>query len=447
MSTSPTPSTLENSAFSGLVVNELHLPSDQALQQLAAQYGTPLWVYDHTALRQRIDVVAQTLTGNEGLQARYAMKAASASGILREMRQAGIWIDAVSANEVRRALHVGYGAGHQPPEILYTTDVFRDGGIDLIQETGVLPNLGSPGMLRQLIEAGYDGPVAFRINPGFGHGHVRQTDTGGPSSKHGIWYREVHHLRETASAAGIPVTMLHAHIGSGPRLGEFLYNMQQLTKEFCDLLPDFPEVNAVSLGGGIPHSYQPGGEQIDPAPLAKMLVEAHERMQHAAGRELRLEIEPGRYLVAGAGHLLTRVHDVKQTHTNDKGPGMTFAMVDAGFVDLVRPAMYGAYHQIEIAEDNLVDRPMEEVVVAGPLCESGDVFTQDDQEFLVPREMPLPRAGDLMIIRDAGAYGFTMSSNYNSLGRPPQILLREDGSHDVMTRRETFEDILRSEEI
>jgi diaminopimelate decarboxylase len=157
-----------------------------------------------------------------------------------------------------------------------------------------------------------------------------------------------------------------------------------------------------------------------------------------------VEIEPGRYYVAPACTLVTRVSDVKSTRTNAKGSGEKFVMVDAGFVDLVRPAMYGSYHEIQVVGAP-EDAAREPLVVAGPLCESGDVFTRDDAELLVPRALPVPSAGDLLTIRDAGAYGYAMSSNYNSIGRAPQLWLEPDGSVEMISRRETLEDLVRTE--
>jgi diaminopimelate decarboxylase len=149
--------------------------------------------------------------------------------------------------------------------------------------------------------------------------------------------------------------------------------------------------------------------------------------------------------VAPACTLVTKVADVKATRTNEKGRGATFVMVDAGFVDLVRPAMYGSYHGIEVVGEQVAERPVEDLVVAGPLCESGDVFTRDEGELLRPRALPLPEPGDLLTIRDAGAYGYAMSSNYNSIGRAPQLWLEGDGSVEMISRRETLDDLLKAE--
>ena len=180
-------------------------------------------------------------------------------------------------------------------------------------------------------------------------------------------------------------------------------------------------------------------------PLRALFAGCRAQLSTAAGRPLRLEIEPGRYYVAPGCRLVTRVADVKATRTNEKGMGATFVMVDAGFVDLVRPAMYGSYHEIEVIGEKIAERALADIVVAGPLCESGDVFTRDEGELLRPRELPRPEPGDLLAILDAGAYGYAMSSNYNSIGRAPQLWLEEDGSVEMISRRETIEQILATE--
>jgi diaminopimelate decarboxylase len=241
----------------------------------------------------------------------------------------------------------------------------------------------------------------------------------------------------------LPIVALHAHIGTGPQVREFDQNMRALTEVFAALLPDFPDVTAVNFGGGIPHPYRPDSQAYDLAWFRPVLTDAAQRLAGVARRPIRIEIEPGRYPVAGMGLLVTRVKDIKQTQTNTKGPGFRFIMVDAGFADLVRPAMYGSYHHISIVGAG-ADRPAEPFVVAGPLCESGDVFTRDDRELLVPRPLGRPDVGDLLVLHDAGAYGAAMSSNYVSLGRVPQVWW-DDGKSTLIARRETLEDMVRLE--
>jgi diaminopimelate decarboxylase len=247
-----------------------------------------------------------------------------------------------------------------------------------------------------------------------------------------------------AETAGLTVAMLHAHIGSGPQFDELVDNLTLLTDEFAGFVAQFRGIEAVSLGGGIPHNYRDPAAVHPIGRLKELFAGAQEKLSAAAGRSLRLEIEPGRYYVAPGCRLVTKVTDVKHTRDNDKGRGASFAMVDAGFVDLVRPAMYGAWHGISVVgrED---EEPAAPVVVAGPLCESGDVFTRDDAELILPRPLPALRPGDLLSIHDAGAYGYAMSSNYNSVGRAPQFWLEEDGSISLISRRETIDDVMKAE--
>lgn len=412
------------------------------LRWLAARVGTPFYVYDAAAIQTRLDAIT-ALTAAPGLQARYAMKACSAAPVLARMRAHNVWIDAVSGNEVLRAQAAGYPLGGPTPEVMLTTDVFRDNALEMVCQHGVLPNIGSPAMLRQLASAGYHGPVGMRINPGFGHGHVQSCDTGGPSSKHGIWYDDAIRAAQEASRTGLTVTLLHAHIGSGPSVQEFAANMQHLVDFFAECLDAYPAAQAVNLGGGIPHPYRPGAATVDLNAFGALLRTAQTRLSQQAGRSIRVEIEPGRFFVAPAATVVTRVTDVKRTYANSKGPGHTFVMVDAGFCDLVRPAMYGAFHHISVwqAPPTAATEP---TIIAGPLCESGDVFTRDDAELLQPRALPAMQPDDLVLIHDAGAYGYAMSSNYNSLGRVPQVWV-DHGTPYLISRRETFEDIVRTE--
>lgn len=412
------------------------------LESLARRIGTPFFVYSADVLRGRIADI-RAITPGPWVQARYAMKACSNRRVLEEIQRNGIWIDAVSGNEILRARNAGFAAGHEPPTILFTADVFRDNALDAIRQNGILPNIGSAGMIDELAEAGYRGPIGLRLNPGFGHGHVSECDTGGPSSKHGVWHEEAGAARNAAAAAGFPIVLLHAHIGSGPSIEEFDENVGKLLTFFADRVRDYPDLQAVNFGGGIPHPYRPGVPAIDLAPLGQILVDAQAELSRRAGRGIRVEIEPGRYFIAPSGALVTRVHDVKATRTNEKGPGHRFAMVDAGFCDLVRPAMYGSYHHITV-HGAPAGAPTAPLVVAGPLCESGDVFTRDADEMLDPRPLPPVQRGDLLILHDAGAYGMAMSSYYVSTGRAAQVWL-DGGRAHLVSRRETVEDITRSE--
>jgi diaminopimelate decarboxylase len=414
------------------------------LERIAARVGTPFYLYDATLLRAALDRL-NALRAGGNLEIRYAMKANSARKVLEIVRAAGLWIDAVSGNEVLRAARAGFPLGGEPPVIMLTCDVYRDNSLEVVLRHGVMPNVGSPGQIRQLADAGYRGPIVLRVNPGFGHGHVQACDTGGPSSKHGIWYEDpiLSTARRLAADCRLPIVGLHAHIGTGPNPREFDGNARKLVDAFAALLPLFPDAEAVNFGGGIPHPYRPGQTAYDLAWLKPVLDEAATRFAAVRGRPVRVELEPGRYPVAGMGLLVARVHDIKDTRANEKGAGHRFVMVDAGFCDLVRPAMYGAYHHISVVGRGS-GRPPEPLVVAGPLCESGDVFTRDAHELLDPRPLPCPDPGDLLVLHDAGAYGAAMSSNYVSQGRVPQVLW-DDGQATLISRRETVDDLVAAE--
>ncbi len=218
------------------------------LDWIAEQIGTPFHLYDAQVVQGRIDSIL-ALTAAPGLQARYAMKACSARRVLERMRESGIWIDAVSGNEVMRAQAAGYNLEADRPEVLLTTDVFRDNALDMARQPGVLPNLGSPGMVEQLEASGYSGPIALRLNPGFGHGHVQACDTGGPSSKHGIWFDAAAAAAREAERRGMQVVLLHAHVGTGPEVEEFYVNMQRLADFFVEQAAAYPHLQAINLGG------------------------------------------------------------------------------------------------------------------------------------------------------------------------------------------------------
>lgn len=416
--------------------------SRYSLEKLADAVGTPFYLTDAGEVRRRLARL-QALTDGPALQARYAMKANSGWKVLETVRNAGLWIDAVSGNEVLRARRAGFPMGATPPVVMLTVDVLRDNALTTVLEHGVLPNVGSPGMIGELRGSGYRGPIALRVNPGFGHGHVQSCDTGGPSSKHGVWHEGLDALIASAAAAKLPITSLHAHIGTGPQVREFDENMRKLVDVYAGLLPRFPDVEAVNLGGGIPHPYRPGAQEYDLAWYRPVLEDAAARLAKVAGRQIRIEIEPGRYPVAAASVLVSRVKDLKKTNANAKGPGHEFVMVDAGFNDLIRPAMYGSYHHISIVGKG-AGRPEEPFVVAGPLCESGDVFTRDDRELLDPRPLPRPEVGDLLVLHDAGAYGAAMSSNYVSIGRAPQVWW-DEGKATLVSRRESLDDVVKAE--
>ncbi len=400
--------------------------------ELGAAYGTPTFVYDQATIEQRIAEVQQFPV------VRFAQKACSNIAILALMRRHGVVVDAVSAGEILRALRAGYTAEGSPPGIVYTADVFDDDAIALIAEHRIPVNVGSPEMITQL-GAFYPGAdVTLRINPGFGHGHSRKTNTGGELSKHGIWYTELQECLRLGKEAGVNVHGLHMHIGSGTDFEHLATVCDAMVKAASEM---GPQLEVISAGGGLPIPYHHEQPRIDVGAYFGLWDRARRTIEDIVGHDVTLEVEPGRYLVAEAGYLVTRIKAVKQMGAN------TFYLVDAGFDTLVRPAMYGSYHEISIAPaDGREITEAHDVIVGGPLCESGDVFTQEEGGVVVTRRLPEARTGDYLVIHDAGAYGATMSSNYNTRRLAAEVLIN-DGRPEIIRERQTFEHILQFERI
>ncbi len=398
--------------------------------ELAERFGTPVFVYDAAWMLRRLEDL------REFDCVRYAMKACSNLVVLALLRRHGAMVDCVSAGEVRRALRAGYSAQGDPPPIVYTADIFDRDSLALVVEQNIHVNCGSPDMIRQYGSLAPGREITLRINPGFGHGHHLKTNTGGERSKHGIWHEELPKCLEEAARFGLQVTGLHMHIGSGTDLEHLSLVCGAMEKA---VLQVGPSIRSISGGGGLPIPYTPEQQYVDLQEYYRRWGATRQRLQQALGHPIRLEIEPGRYIVAESGYLITEIRAVKQQGA------WTFYLVDAGFNNLARPILYGAYHPISICPaDGNLNRPEIEAIVGGPLCESGDIFTQQEGGYVVPRRLPQAQVGDWLIIERVGAYGFVMGSNYNSKPLAPEVLL-QNGQAQLVRRRQTFEDLIQEE--
>jgi len=404
------------------------------LQALAQTFGTPLWVYDAGTIRERI----AALRAFDAI--RFAQKACSNTHILRLMREQGVKVDAVSRGEVLRALAAGYRAdGSVHSDIVFTADLFDRETLATVIEHQVPVNVGSIDMLHQLGVASPGHGVWLRINPGFGHGHSNKTNTGGEHSKHGIWHADLPAALAAVQAHGLRLIGLHMHIGSGVdyrHLSEVCGAMVDMVRQVQAAGMD---LQAISAGGGLSIPYRDGEPVIDTEHYFGLWDQARQQAQTLLGHALQLEIEPGRYLVAESGVLLAEVRASKDVGRNH------FVLVDAGFNELMRPAMYGAFHAMSLLPaDGKAARAERPTVVAGPLCESGDVFTQVDGGVVEPRPLPAAQVGDVLVIHDTGAYGASMSSNYNSRPLAAEVLV--DGQQQrLIRRRQTVEELLALE--
>jgi diaminopimelate decarboxylase len=403
------------------------------VSDLVREYGTPLFVYDAAGIAQRIDDLRVFDV------IRYAQKANSNLAILDLCRRLGALVDAVSAGEVRRALAAGYPARGDPYPVVYTADIFDRDALELVVEHGIHVNCGSPDMIDQYGERAPGRTITLRINPGFGHGHSQKTNTGGEQSKHGIWHEQIGDCVARAAKYDLTISGVHVHIGSGSDL-EHLATVCEAIQAFA--LEIGPSITDISAGGGLPVPYRDGEERIEIRDHFSRWDATRRRLEKSFGHPVRLEIEPGRYLTAEAGFLVCEIRAVKRMGKN------LFYVVDAGFSDLARPVLYGAYHPISIVPERGTgeDRPLQDVVVGGPLCESGDIFTQEEGGFVATRALPEAHVGELLVLECAGAYGFTMASNYNSKPRAAEALL-VDGKAHLIRARETFQDLIRGESI
>lgn len=414
--------------------------TDSQIQQLAQQHGTPLWTYDAATIGQRISELKSFDT------IRFAQKACSNTHLLRLMREHGVAVDAVSLGEIERALHAGYcvGAGHAAG-IVFTADLFDRPTLARVVELGIPVNAGSIDMLHQLgeeMEKRAPGHrVWLRINPGFGHGHSQKTNTGGEQSKHGIWHADLPEALAAVKKHGLHLVGIHMHIGSGVDYGHLSQVCDAMVALVTQVKTLGHDIEAISAGGGLSIPYREGESRLDTAHYFSLWDGARQRIAALLGHPVGLEIEPGRYLVAESGVLIAEVRAVKNMGSNH------FVLVDAGFSDLVRPAMYGGYHHISVVPQRgaaLATRVVRPCVVAGPLCESGDVFTQLEGGVVSHRDLPSPEVGDLLVFHDTGAYGAAMSSNYNSRPLIAEVLV-EGGQNRLIRRKQTVAELLQLE--
>lgn len=414
------------------------------LAALAQQFGTPVWVYDAATITQRIanlrafDVV------------RFAQKANSNTHILRLMKSQGVVVDAVSLGEIERALAAGYtpglhtidGVGHA--EIVFTADLLDRATLARVVELNIPVNCGSIDMLDQLgaVQPGH--PVWLRINPGFGHGHSNKTNTGGEHSKHGIWHTDLPEALARVRANGLNLIGVHMHIGSGVDYS----HLQEVCGAMVALVETVKaqgmDLQAISAGGGLSIAYQAGEPPIDTAHYFALWDAARQQVAQLLGHAVTLELEPGRYLVAESGVLVSEVRATKMQGSKH------FVLVDAGFSDLMRPAMYGSYHGMEIihTDGTPATGALQETVVGGPLCESGDVFTQGEGGVALTRPLPMAKVGDLLVLHDTGAYGASMSSNYNTRPLIPEVLVDTaamGGQARLIRRKQTVAELLSLE--
>ncbi len=399
--------------------------------EVRRRFGTPCYVYDRAALEAAARA-ALAFPAPFGLTLRYAMKANPSRGVLAVFRDLGLDVDASSDFEVERALRAGFG-----PERVQLTSQMPSRALPEHLARGVLFNACS---LHQLEEFGRLAPgreVSVRVNPGLGTGSTKRTNTGGPASSFGIWHEAMGEVAAIAKCHDLRIRRLHSHVGSGtdPEV------WKRCARMTLDLVARLPEVATVNLGGGFKVGRMPEEPSVDMADVGAHVRRELESFRERDGRSLHLEIEPGTFLVANAGVIVASCVDVADTGAE----GYLFAKLDAGMPEITRPSLYGAQHPIDVLATGRDQAP---VVFVGPCCESGDILTPapGDPEALMPRWVPRPQIGDLVVVGGAGAYCAGMATiNYNSYPQAPEVMLAPDGTLSLLRRRQSPEQVWQNE--
>lgn len=414
----------------------LHL-GNVSLEALAERFGTPLYVYDASVIRRQAANVREAFSGLP-FRGFYAMKANGNLAILRILNGEGFGCDCVSPGEIYLARRAGFAAD----DIWFTCSNVSDEDLRAIPDPRIVVNVNSMSEIDRCLALDVPNPIALRVNPDVGAGHHADVVTAGGSVKFGIDLAELDSARMLVEDTGRKVVGLHAHIGSGV---DDPAPLLQSARRLLELAPSFGNLRWLNFGGGMATPYKPGEREFPIAAYGAELTRIARAMLRA--RDLTAILEPGRYLVAQSGLLLTR------TTSRRVSAGIDWIGVDTGFNHLARPSKYSAYHHILNASrgSNASLRAQwdpaaarEAVVVAGNICESGDVFTRVEGG-AVPRSIDPIHVGDLLALCDAGAYGFSMASHYNARLLPPEVLVDGDDVR-LIRSRQPLEDLVRGME-
>lgn len=418
------------------MTHPLRFLSYEDLEEIQMEFGTPCFVYDEQTLRANAQSVKK-FPHAFGLFPRYAMKAAPSAAILRIFNQEGLGIDASSVFEVERAVRAGFGT----ESISLSTQELSDDFIYWAQD-GVRVNLCSLHQIHKFGKWGKNKRVGLRFNPGKGSGGTNRTNVGGPSSSFGIWKDDLEEARSLCHDYKLTVERIHTHIGSGsdPEVWKLVASMT------LDLARSFPSVQTINLGGGYKVARMPDERATNLEEIGAPVKDLFKNFAEETGRKLKLEIEPGTFLLAHACSLVTRVQDITSTGQE----GYRFLKLDSGMTEILRPSLYGAQHPIHLVCEPGQEkfRETSEQVVVGHCCESGDLLTPapGDPEELATRPLPRGEIGDFCVIEGVGAYCSSMSAkNYNSFPEAAEVLRKQNGRLALMRKRQTFEQIIENE--
>lgn len=388
---------------------------------ICQEYGTPVYVYDTNKIAEQLEKLKGAFS-DLNLKIKYAIKSLSNISILKYLNQQGVGVDAVSIQEVQIALKAGFAK----EDILFTPNGVSYQEIREAVALGVMINIDNISILEQFGNEFHDSiPVCIRLNPHIMAGGNQKISTGHIDSKFGISILQMRHLQRVIRSNEIKVIGLHVHTGSDILDAEVFLKGAEI---IFDTAHEFEHLQFIDFGSGFKVAYREGDVTTDIFELGKRISQAFKKFTKQYGRALEIWFEPGKFLVSEAGYLLVRTNVIKTT------PATVFASVDSGMNHLLRPMLYEAYHDmVNVSNPNGVSRIYS---VVGYICET-DTLGYD-------RKLNEVREGDIIAIKNAGAYGFSMSSNYNSRLRPAEVLIINNEAK-LIRKRETMEDLLRNQ--
>jgi diaminopimelate decarboxylase len=401
-------------------MNQAPLDREQLIR-FANEFGTPLYVYHAEKIKAQFQKLTTAFSGSNTVFF-YACKALTNINILKYVCSLGANVDCSSINEVKLALHAGFPS----TRILYTSNGIGFDEIEAAQVLGVTINIDSLSNLEKFGKKfGHGYPVGIRLRPNILAGGNLKISTGHDKSKFGIPIDQVDRILSVVDRYNMHISDLHIHTGSEIKdVDVFVKGIEVL----FDIIPRFSELEFIDLGGGFKVPYKDGDVETDIDILAEKIKEAFSNHPNPGGRPLQVWFEPGKFLVSECGFFITRVNVLKETSA------AAFVSVDSGFNHLIRPMFYDAYHRIENISNP--EGPLRQYSVVGNICET-DTFAWD-------RSLNEVREGDFLVFHNAGAYGFEMSSNFNSRFKPAEVLVK-DGQPHLIRKRDVFEDLLRNQ--
>lgn len=392
--------------------------SSERLLSIAETFGTPTYAYDEALLRTRCKQL-QNLFTKVPVRWLYAIKANDNPHLLSVIREEGFGFDTVSYEEVLLAEHVET----DPHEIFYTENNMSDHEMESAIDHGVVLNIGSYYRLEQFCNHPKARECCIRLNPQIGDGHHSRVVTGNKESKFGIGLDKIDALLELTRAHDVKVIGIHTHIGSGISEPE---NLIAAMKRMLELSQQFSDLEFINFGGGLPVPYRAEEQPFNIEKFGEIATDLLRQDYKEREEDFTYWFEPGRWVVAECGLLLTEITCMK-----DQGE-ITYLGTNSGFNHLARPVIYDSYHQV-VNLNRMTETAVTHYTVSGNICESGDILAKD-------RELPESREGEILAFSDAGAYGMTMASHYNRRSFPAEVLVTDDGVPRVIRPRKTHEE-------